>query len=158
MTYQKQWKDPALSVSLKVLHEKLTEYLPTYATPGSAALDIRAAIDKPMHLLPGQTALIRTGFAMQLPHAGLAAILLPRSGLGNLGLVLGNLVGLIDSDYTDEVLVSAWNRSEETRITIEPWQRICQMVVVPVIEIGWNIVDELEPTQRSGGFGHTGVA
>jgi dUTP pyrophosphatase len=95
---------------------------------------------------------------MQLPHAGLAAILLPRSGLGNLGLVLGNLVGLIDSDYTDEVLVSAWNRSEETRITIEPWQRICQMVVVPVIEIGWNIVDELESTQRSGGFGHTGVA
>jgi dUTP pyrophosphatase len=158
MAHQKQRKDPALKVRLKLLHEGLARWLPKYATPGSAAMDVRAAIDETMRLPPGETALIRTGFAMQMPHPGLAAILLPRSGLGNLGLVLGNLVGLIDSDYTDEVLISAWNRSETSTIVIEPWQRICQMLVVPVVAVAWDVVDELEPTQRSGGFGHTGVA
>lgn len=145
-------------VKIQILNEKLKDHLPAYATPDSAALDVRAAIEEPVTVFPGGIAFIPTGFAIQPPHAGMAALLLPRSGLGTNGLVLANSVGLIDADYTGEIMVAAWNRTDEDRFVIEPWSRLCQMVFVPVIQIDWKVVDELEPTQRQGGFGHTGVA
>lgn len=131
--------------------------MPEYATPGSAGMDLRACLDDALDLGPGETALIPSGLAIHLDDPGLAAVLLPRSGLGHKqGLVLGNLVGLIDSDYQGEVKISCWNRSKAT-ITIEPGQRICQLVVVPVVQVKLRAVDAFEASQRgAGGIGHTG--
>lgn len=145
-----------LTVDLKILDSRLAQ-APQYATPGSAGLDIRACIDAPLTLAPGQGDLIPTGFAMHLADAQYAALLLPRSGLGHKhGIVLGNLTGLIDSDYQGPVMVSLWNRSQ-TPYTIEPMERIAQMVIVPVQQAQFNIVEEFEASTRgTGGFGSTG--
>ncbi len=132
--------------------------LPEYATEGSAGLDLRACIESTLELAPGDTALIPSGLAMHLDDPSLAAVLLPRSGLGHKqGLVLGNLVGLIDSDYQGEVKISCWNRSDST-IVIEPGQRICQLVIVPVVQVRLDVVEAFEVTERAeGGIGHTGT-
>lgn len=132
--------------------------LPAYATEGSAGMDMRACLDEALTLEPGETALLPSGMAIHLQDPGLAAVLLPRSGLGHKqGLVLGNLVGLIDSDYQGEVRISCWNRSRES-IRIEPGQRVCQLVVVPVVQVQLEIVDAFEASERAeGGIGHTGV-
>ena len=131
--------------------------LPHYATPGSAGLDLRACLDGPLTLAPGETTLIPTGLAIHLDDPGLAAVLLPRSGLGHKhGIVLGNLVGLIDSDYQGQVFVSCWNRSD-SEFVIEPGTRIAQLVFVPVVQARWEVVSEFDTSDRgSGGFGHTG--
>jgi len=131
--------------------------LPHYATPGSAGLDLRACLDSALVLAPGQTHLIPTGIAVYVADPGLAAVLLPRSGLGHKhGIVLGNLVGLIDSDYQGQVMVSCWNRGQ-TPFTIEPGERIAQMVVVPVVQGDFEVVDEFAATDRgAGGFGSSG--
>jgi dUTP pyrophosphatase len=131
--------------------------LPHYATPGSAGLDLRACLDAPLTLAPGATQLVPTGIAIHLDDAGLAAVLLPRSGLGHKhGIVLGNLVGLIDSDYQGQLMVSCWNRSAAA-FTIEPGERIAQMVIVPVVQVELDVVDEFAATQRgAGGFGSSG--
>ncbi len=131
--------------------------LPHYATPGSAGLDLRACLDSALVLAPGQTHLIPTGIAVYVEDPGLAAVLLPRSGLGHKhGIVLGNLVGLIDSDYQGQVMVSCWNRGQ-TPFTIEPGERIAQMVVVPVVQVDFEVVDEFAATDRgAGGFGSSG--
>lgn len=132
--------------------------LPDYATTGSAGMDLRACLDETMTLAPGDTALLPSGMAIHLDDPGLAAVLLPRSGLGHKqGLVLGNLVGLIDSDYQGEVRISCWNRGAQP-ITIEPGQRVCQLVVVPVVQVRLDIVESFEASERAdGGIGHTGV-
>lgn len=148
------------SVQLKILNPKIQqENLPQYATEGSAGLDLRACIDEPLVLSAGQTVLIPTGLAIHLADPNLCAILLPRSGLGHKhGIVLGNLVGLIDSDYQGELKVSLWNRSNET-FTINPMDRIAQMVIVPIVQAAFEIVDEFHSSERgSGGFGSTGQA
>lgn len=146
-------------VEIKVLDARLgREFaLPQHATEGAAGLDLRACLDAPLTLLPGQTELIRTGFAMHIADPGLAAVLLPRSGLGHKhGIVLGNLVGLIDSDYQGEVMVSCWNRGAAP-FTIEPGERIAQLVLVPVVRAEFAVVDSFTPSARgAGGFGHTG--
>jgi dUTP pyrophosphatase len=131
--------------------------LPHYATPGSAGLDLRACLDAPLELAPGETKLIPTGIAIHLDDPGLAAVLLPRSGLGHKhGIVLGNLVGLIDSDYQGQVMVSCWNRGQAA-FTIAPGERIAQMVVVPVVQVAFEIVDEFDESHRGdGGFGSSG--
>ena len=131
--------------------------LPHYATPGSAGLDLRACLDSALILAPGQTQLIPTGLAVYVADPGLAAVLLPRSGLGHKhGIVLGNLVGLIDSDYQGQVMVSCWNRGQ-TPFTIEPGERIAQMVVVPVVQVDFEVVEEFAATDRgAGGFGSSG--
>ena len=131
--------------------------LPQYATPGSAGLDLRACIDKPLELAPGRAELIPTGLAIYLADPGLAAVILPRSGLGHRhGIVLGNLVGLIDSDYQGELMVSCWNRSE-VPFSLKPGERIAQLVVVPVVQVNLEVVENFEATARgSGGFGHSG--
>lgn len=133
--------------------------LPEYATRGSAGMDLRAALDEPLELAPGDAALVPSGLAIHLADPGLAALLLPRSGLGHKqGLVLGNLVGLIDSDYQGPVKISCWNRGRET-IRIEPGQRIAQLVVVPVVQVTLRTVESFETSDRAeGGFGHTGVS
>ena len=132
--------------------------LPHYATPGSAGLDLRACLDAPLELKPGQTQLIPTGIAIHLEDPGLAAVLLPRSGLGHKhGIVLGNLVGLIDSDYQGQVMVSCWNRGQST-FTIEPGERIAQMVVVPVVQVEFELVEQFAASHRgAGGFGSSGT-
>lgn len=146
-------------VEIKVLDARLgREFpLPQHATDGAAGLDLRACLDAPLTLSPGQTELIRTGFAMHIADPGLAAVLLPRSGLGHKhGIVLGNLVGLIDSDYQGEVMVSCWNRGAAP-FTIEPGERIAQLVLVPVVRAEFAVVDSFTPSARgAGGFGHTG--
>ncbi|ANX04139.1 dUTP diphosphatase [Immundisolibacter cernigliae] len=146
-------------VEIKVLDARLgREFaLPQHATDGAAGLDLRACLDAPLTLLPGQTELIRTGFAMHIADPGLAAVLLPRSGLGHKhGIVLGNLVGLIDSDYQGEVMVSCWNRGAAP-FTIEPGERIAQLVLVPVVRAEFAVVESFTPSARgAGGFGHTG--
>ena len=146
-------------VQLKILNPKMTEQLPAYATSGSAGLDLRACLDAAVTLQPGETYLIPTGLAIHLDNPAYAAVLLPRSGLGHKhGIVLGNLVGLIDSDYQGELKVSAWNRSQ-TPFTIEPFERIAQMVIVPVVHAEFKVVDEFAASQRGeGGFGSTGKA
>ena len=146
-------------VELKILNPKMTEQLPAYATSGSAGLDLRACLDAAVTLQPGETYLIPTGLAIHLDNPAYAAVLLPRSGLGHKhGIVLGNLVGLIDSDYQGELKVSAWNRSQ-TPCTIEPFERIAQMVIVPVVHAEFKVVDEFAASQRGeGGFGSTGKA
>ncbi|MES2771708.1 MAG: dUTP diphosphatase [Pseudomonadota bacterium] len=133
--------------------------LPHYATPGSAGLDLRACIDSPIKLEPGETQLIRTGIALHLADPSLAALILPRSGLGHKhGIVLGNSVGLIDSDYQGEIMVSTWNRSQHSFI-LNPLDRLAQLVIVPVLQVGFNIVDAFSASSRSEqGFGSTGKA
>ncbi len=147
------------TLDVQVLDARLGEEwpLPDYATPGSAGMDLRACIDEVLELQPGATALIPSGLAIHLDDPGLAAVLLPRSGLGHKhGLVLGNLVGLIDSDYQGQVKISCWNRSDQP-VRIEPGQRICQLVVVPVVQVKLRQVASFEPSERgSGGIGHTG--
>lgn len=131
--------------------------MPAYASTGAAGMDIRACVDVPVELRPGEASLIPTGFAMHLEDTGLAAVLLPRSGLGHKhGLVLGNLVGLIDSDYQGQVFVSCWNRGHEP-FTINPGDRIAQMVIVPVVQAQFEVVEDFNTSKRgAGGFGHTG--
>ena len=144
---------------MRILDARIgTEYpLPDYATPGSAGIDLRAMVDTPVTLEPGACELIPTGISVFIENPGLAAVLLPRSGLGHKhGLVLGNLVGLIDSDYQGPLMVSAWNRGREP-IAIEPGLRLAQMVIVPIIQTAFEVVEEFAPTARgAGGFGHTG--
>ena len=148
-------------VQIKILDPRLgTEFpLPDYATEGSAGLDLRACLDESLTLAPGVTELIPTGFAMHMQDTGLAAVILPRSGLGHKhGIVLGNLVGLIDSDYQGQVFVSCWNRSDSPFV-VEPGARIAQLVFLPVIRARWERVAEFEESDRAGGgFGHTGHA
>ncbi len=146
-------------IDVKILDNRLRESPPHYATPGSAGLDLRACIEAPLHLAPGQTTLVPTGMAIHLADPGLAAMILPRSGLGHKhGIVLGNLVGLIDSDYQGELMVSVWNRGHDS-FTLNPLDRIAQLVVVPVLQVGFNVVEEFADSERGeGGFGSTGKA
>ncbi|PIT53030.1 deoxyuridine 5'-triphosphate nucleotidohydrolase [Snodgrassella alvi] len=146
-----------LSVQIKVLHPLMAEQLPQYATIGSAGLDLRACIEAPVTLQPGESFLLPTGLAVHLADPGYAALILPRSGLGHKhGIVLGNLVGLIDSDYQGELKVSLWNRSQEAYV-IEPMARIAQMIIVPVMQAAFTVVDEFAQSSRGeGGFGSTG--
>jgi len=147
------------ALQAKVMDPRLgTEWpLPAYATEGSAGLDLRAMLDAPLTLAPGQTELLPTGLAIHIADPGLAAMILPRSGMGHKhGIVLGNLVGLIDSDYQGELMVSCWNRSSSA-FTINPGERIAQLVLVPVLQAQLQIVDSFDDSQRgTGGFGHTG--
>ncbi|AZY48807.1 dUTP diphosphatase [Bordetella avium] len=145
------------SVDLKILDARMRDYLPTYATPGSAGLDLRACIDEAITLEPGATTLVPTGLAIHVADPGYAAIILPRSGLGHKhGIVLGNLVGLIDSDYQGQLMVSTWNRGQ-TAFTLEPMERLAQLVIVPVQQVSFNVVDEFGASERgAGGFGSTG--
>lgn len=147
------------AVDIKILDPRVGRdfALPSYATEGSAGLDLRACLDSSLTIEPGQTVLVGTGLAMHIGDPGLAATILPRSGLGHKhGIVLGNLVGLIDSDYQGELKVSVWNRGEST-YTIEPGERIAQLVIVPVVQVAFNIVDTFDDSQRgAGGFGHSG--
>ncbi|MBL8304909.1 MAG: dUTP diphosphatase [Ideonella sp.] len=144
-------------VDLKVLDARVAAQLPAYATPGSAGLDLRACLDEPLLLAPGQTRLIPTGIAIHLADPGLAAVILPRSGLGHKhGIVLGNLVGLIDSDYQGPLMVSAWNRGD-TPYTVQVLERIAQLVIVPVVQAQFRVVEAFGDSDRgSGGFGSTG--
>ena len=148
-----------MKVDVKILDSRVKEKMPAYATTGSAGLDLRAMLDEPLTLNPGETRLIKTGLAIHLADPGYAALVLPRSGLGHKhGIVLGNLVGLIDSDYQGELMVSTWNRGQEA-FTIEPMERIAQLVIVPVVQMQMNIVDDFEGSDRgAGGFGSTGKA
>ena len=145
------------SIDVKILDPRLRGQLPQYATPGSAGLDLRACLDSPLTLQPGQTELIPAGMAIHIADPGLAAVILPRSGLGHKhGIVLGNLVGLIDSDYQGQLFVSTWNRGN-TAFTINPMDRLAQLVVVPVVQVGFNVVEEFASSDRgAGGFGSTG--
>jgi len=145
------------TIDLRILDERIRELLPSYATPGSAGLDLRACIDRAMTLQPGNTELIPTGIAIHIADAGLAAMILPRSGLGHKhGIVLGNLVGLIDSDYQGQIFVSVWNRGS-TAFVLDPLERIAQMVVVPVVQAGFRVVETFgESSRGAGGFGSTG--
>ena len=145
------------TVALKVLDERIRPYLPAYATPGSAGMDLRACIDAPLLLRPGQTELVSTGIAIHIADPGLAALILPRSGLGHRhGIVLGNLVGLIDSDYQGPLLISCWNRGDQ-EFAIGPMERLAQLVLVPVIQALFRIVDEFEESARGPhGFGSSG--
>lgn len=145
------------TIDVKVLDPRMADQLPAYATPGSAGLDLRACLDQPLELAPGQAALIPTGLAVHIGDPGLAAMLLPRSGLGHKhGIVLGNLVGLIDSDYQGPLMVSCWNRGS-TAFTVQPLERIAQMVIVPVVQAAFRRVESFEASDRgTGGFGSTG--
>ena len=144
-------------ISVKILDPRMRELLPTYATPGSAGLDLRAALDSPLTLQPGATALIPTGLAIHLADPGYCAMILPRSGLGHKhGIVLGNLVGLIDSDYQGQLMVSTWNRGQ-SEFTLQPMDRLAQMVIVPVLQASFQVVDDFADSARgSAGFGSTG--
>ncbi len=144
-------------IDVRILDPRLKETPPHYATPGSAGLDLRACIAGPLVLAPGETTLIPTGIAIHLADPGLAAMILPRSGLGHKhGIVLGNLVGLIDSDYQGEIMVSTWNRGSE-RFTLNPLDRLAQLVVVPVLQVAFNVVEEFDASRRGeGGFGSSG--
>ena len=147
----------AATIDLKILDARMAEAMPAYATPGSAGLDLRASLDTPLVIAPGETVLIATGLSMHIADPGLAAMILPRSGLGHKhGIVLGNLVGLIDSDYQGPLMVSCWNRGSEP-FTVQPLERIAQMVIVPVVQAGFRRVDAFDVSQRGeGGFGSTG--
>ncbi len=144
-------------IDVRILDVRLKDNPPHYATPGSAGLDLRACVEAPVKLQPGDTQLIPAGIAIHLADPGLAALILPRSGLGHKhGIVLGNLTGLIDSDYQGEIFVSTWNRGRETFV-INPLDRLAQMIVVPVLQVAFNIVDSFEESHRGeGGFGSTG--
>lgn len=145
------------TVDIRILDARVADALPAYATPGSAGLDLRACVDEPVVLEPGQAQLIPTGLAMHLGDPGLAAMILPRSGLGHKhGIVLGNLVGLIDSDYQGPLMVSCWNRGSEP-FTIQPLERIAQLVIVPVVQAQFRQVESFDASERGeGGFGSTG--
>ncbi len=147
----------ATTIELRVLDERIRPFLPVYATPGSAGMDLRACIDAPIHLQPGRTELVPTGVAIHIGDPGLAALILPRSGLGHKhGIVLGNLVGLIDSDYQGQLMVSCWNRGSEA-FELKPMERLAQLVLVPVARVSFVEVTEFDKSVRSaGGFGSTG--
>jgi dUTP pyrophosphatase len=144
-------------LDVKILDPRMRDQLPHYATPGSAGLDLRACIDNPITLAPGQTELVPTGIAIHLDDPGYAAIILPRSGLGHKhGIVLGNLVGLIDSDYQGQIFVSTWNRGNSAFV-LNPMERLAQLVVVPVAQVEFNVVEDFAASSRgAGGFGSTG--
>ncbi|HZN85142.1 MAG TPA: dUTP diphosphatase [Burkholderiales bacterium] len=144
-------------LEVRVLDPRIRDQLPQYATPGAAGLDLRACLDAPLALQPGDSQLVPSGIAIHLGDAGLAAIVLPRSGLGaKHGIVLGNLVGLIDSDYQGQIFVSVWNRGRSA-FTIAPLERIAQLVVVPVVQVAFEVVEEFAASARgAGGFGSTG--
>jgi dUTP pyrophosphatase len=155
--HRRQVEDQQVTIALKILDERIRSHLPTYATPGSAGMDLRACIDAPVNLEPGHTELVRTGIAIHIADPGIAAMILPRSGLGHKhGIVLGNLVGLIDSDYQGELMVSCWNRGDRPFV-LNPMERLAQLVLVPVIQTSFRIVDEFEETARGAqGFGSSG--
>jgi dUTP pyrophosphatase len=146
-----------MKIDLKIIDARMADQLPAYATPGSAGLDLRACLNEPLTLLPNAWQLVPTGIALYLQDPNFAAIILPRSGLGHKhGIVLGNLVGLIDSDYQGQLMVSAWNRSD-VAFTIEPMERIAQLVIVPVVQAHFNLVNEFPASVRGeGGYGSTG--
>jgi dUTP pyrophosphatase len=153
-----------ITVDLKILDERMRGQLPAYATPGSAGLDLRACLDAPLEIAPGATVLIPTGLSVHLADPGYAAVLLPRSGLGHKhGIVLGNLVGLIDSDYQGPLMVSCWNRNPPqsgpgASFVVQPMERIAQMVIVPVARAAFRVVDDFAASDRgAGGFGSTGT-
>jgi dUTP pyrophosphatase len=147
----------SLQVELKILDDRIKEAMPAYATSGSAGLDLRACLAEAVTIQPGETTLIPTGMAIHLADPGYAAMILPRSGLGHKhGIVLGNLVGLIDSDYQGQLFVSCWNRSQ-TAFVMNPMERMAQLVIVPVIQADFKVVDEFDVSERGeGGFGSTG--
>jgi len=149
----------AVTVELKVLDQRIRPYLPAYATPGSAGMDLRACIDAPITLRPGQTELVPTGVAIHIADPGLAALILPRSGLGHKhGIVLGNLVGLIDSDYQGQLMVSCWNRGQSL-FELKPLERLAQLMLVPVVKASFVEVKDFHESQRgSEGFGSSGLA
>jgi len=144
-------------IDVKILDARMRDQLPSYATPGSAGLDLRACLDQALTIEPGATHLIPTGLAIHVADPGYAAVILPRSGLGHKqGIVLGNLVGLIDSDYQGPLMVSAWNRSA-VAYTLQPMERLAQLVVLPIAQVQFNVVDEFAQSDRgTGGFGSTG--
>jgi len=146
-----------MQLDIKLLDPRLRDALPAYATAGAAGLDLRACLDAPVTLAPGDAQLLPTGIAIHLANPGFAALVLPRSGLGHKhGIVLGNLVGLIDSDYQGQIMVSCWNRGRET-FTVQPLERIAQLVIVPVVQARWNVVDDFAASTRgAAGFGSTG--
>ncbi len=146
------------TIDVKLLDARMANALPAYATPGSAGLDLRACLDEPLLIEPGQTRLIPTGLAIHIADPGLAAMILPRSGLGHKhGIVLGNLVGLIDSDYQGPLMVSCWNRGQ-VAYTVEPMERIAQLVIVPVVQASFRRVEAFDESDRgAGGFGSTGA-
>ncbi|MDB5822299.1 MAG: deoxyuridine 5-triphosphate nucleotidohydrolase [Herminiimonas sp.] len=145
------------TIDIKILDSRLREQLPAYATGGSAGLDLRACLDAPITLAPGATHLVPTGLAIHIADPGYAAMILPRSGLGHKhGIVLGNLVGLIDSDYQGQLMVSTWNRGQ-TEFVLKPMERLAQLVIVPVLQVGFNVVESFSDSERgTGGFGSTG--
>jgi len=144
-------------LEVKILDERIRGVLPHYATPGAAGLDLRACVDAPLTLMPGDSQLVSSGIAIHLGDPGYAAVVLPRSGLGaKSGIVLGNLVGLIDSDYQGPLMVSVWNRGREP-YTVQPGERIAQLIVVPVVQVELDVVEDFTATSRgAGGFGHSG--
>ncbi len=148
-----------MKIDVKILDPRMADQLPAYATPGSAGLDLRACLDTPLDLQPNAWQLVPTGISLFIKDPGYAALILPRSGLGHKhGIVLGNLVGLIDSDYQGQLMVSAWNRST-VAFTLEPMERLAQLVIVPVVQAQFNVVTEFAATQRGeGGYGSTGKA
>lgn len=147
-----------MQIDLKILDPRAAEHLPKTATAGSAGVDLRAILDEPLTVLPGETKLIHTGLAIHIADPGFAALVLPRSGLGHKkGIVLGNLVGLIDSDYQGELMLSLWNRSAEP-FEVAPFERLAQMIIVPVVQPEFRVVESFESTERGeGGFGSTGT-
>lgn len=147
-----------MQIDLRILDPRAAQHLPRPATPGSAGVDLRAILDAPCVIAPGETMLVRTGIAVHIADPGFAALILPRSGLGHRkGIVLGNLVGLIDSDYQGELMLSVWNRSTES-FEIEPFERLAQLVVVPVVQPEFRVVEAFDATERGeGGFGSTGT-
>ncbi|OIR02706.1 deoxyuridine 5'-triphosphate nucleotidohydrolase [mine drainage metagenome] len=146
-----------LPIEVRLLDQRLREQLPAYATPGAAGMDLRACVDAPLSLQPGQAELIPTGLSIHVADPGYAALILPRSGLGHKhGIVLGNLVGLIDSDYQGPLMVSCWNRGTQI-YAVQPFERIAQLVIVPVMQAQWTVVESFTPSHRGeGGFGSTG--
>jgi dUTP pyrophosphatase len=146
-----------MKLDIKIIDARMRDYLPAYATTGSAGLDLRACLDEAITLEPGQTTLVPTGLAIHIEDPGFAALILPRSGLGHKhGVVLGNLVGLIDSDYQGQLMISTWNRGA-TAFTLNPLERLAQLVIVPVVQATFNIVDDFAQSERgAGGFGSTG--
>ncbi|WP_332878298.1 dUTP diphosphatase [Massilia sp. S19_KUP03_FR1] len=145
------------TIDIKIMDERMRALLPSYATPGSAGLDLRACIDEPITIEAGATVLIPTGLAIHVADPGYCAMILPRSGMGHKnGIVLGNLVGLIDSDYQGQLMISTWNRSQSA-FTLQPLERLAQLVIVPVMQVAFNIVDAFDASDRgAGGFGSTG--
>ena len=145
------------NIDIKILDARMQDLLPAYATPGSAGLDLRACIDAPITIEAGQTVLIPTGLAIHIGDPSYAAMILPRSGMGHKnGIVLGNLVGLIDSDYQGQLMVSTWNRGQNA-FTLNPMERLAQLIIVPVLQVGFNVVEEFGDSERgAGGFGSTG--